>query len=143
MQLTLEKVLVLKNVPLFQNIPETVLADIISASEEISFVQGTDIINNGDNWNDLYIILNGQVSITKNGKVVSELSNYDIFGEIAALNPTISDLTITAIEDTFVYKISGFVLYRLMNEHKALERSIIISLCQRIRDLESKLDETI
>lgn len=135
MHLTLEKVLILKNVPLFSNIQESVLSDIVAACEEISVVMGTDIIQEGQFSDDLYIILQGQVRVHQSGQTIRELSVYDTFGELSALDPTTSDVTATTLEDTTLFKISGPTLYRLMNEHKALEKSIISLLCKHIRKL--------
>lgn len=138
MQLTLEKVLILKNVPLFAGIPEATLSDIIAASEETAAMIGTDIVREGDMWNELYIILQGQVRLHKNGKTLQEYATFDIFGELSALDAAPSDITVTALEDTVMYKIHGSTLYRLMNAHKALERSIIRMLCHRIREMRSE-----
>lgn len=138
MQLTLEKVLILKNVPLFAGIQEATLSDIIAASEETAAMIGTDIVRQGDMWNELYIILQGQVRLHKNGKTLQEYSTFDVFGELAALDAAPSDITVTALEDTVMYKIHGATLYRLMNAHKALERSIIRMLCQRIRNMRAE-----
>lgn len=120
MRLTLEKVLILKDVPLFAGIPEATLSDIIAASEEITVMIGTDLIREGEAWNDMYIILQGQIRFHKNGTTVREYNALDVFGELTALDPAPADVTVTALEDTTLFKISGPALYRLMNEHKAL-----------------------
>ncbi len=141
MRLTLEKVLILKDVALFAGIPEAALSDIISASEETAAMIGTDIVKQGELWNDLYIILQGQVRLHKDGKTIKEYNALDVFGELAALDAAPSEITVTALEDTTLYKIPGSALYRLMNEHKALERSIIQTLCRRIRSMRTQLFE--
>ena len=142
MRLTLEKVLILKNVPLFAGIPEAALSDIISEAEETAAMIGTDIVKEGTVWNDLYIILQGQVRLHKAGKTIQEHNALEIFGELSALDSAPADVTVTALEDTTLFKIPGPALYRLMNEHKALERSIIKMLCRRIRKMRAELFET-
>ena len=142
MRLTLEKVLILKNIPLFAGIPEAALSDIIAASEETAAMIGTDIIKEGSEWNDMYIILQGQVRFHKNGQTLRECNALEVFGELAALDPVQADITVTALEDSTLFTISGPALYRLMNEHKALERNIIQSLCRRIRALRSLSTDT-
>lgn len=133
MRLTLEKVLILKNIPLFAGIPEAALSDIIGASEETAAMIGTDIVKAGDPWNDLYIILQGQVRAYRNGQTLREFNALSTFGELAALDAETADMTMTALEDTTMFKISGPALYRLMNEHKSLERNLIKTLCERLR----------
>ncbi|MBR1778757.1 MAG: cyclic nucleotide-binding domain-containing protein [Alphaproteobacteria bacterium] len=134
MRLMLEKVLILKNIPLFAGIPETVLSDLIAASEETAAMIGTDIIKEGETWNDLYIILQGQVRAHRKGQTIREFNALTTFGELAALDAETADMTITALEDTTMFKISGPALYQLMNEHKSLERSLIKILCRRLRE---------
>ena len=138
MLLTLEKVLVLKNVPLFAGIPEAALSDIVAAADETAAMIGADIVKAGEPWNDMYIILQGQVRLHRNGQTVKELNALDVFGELAALDQAPADVTATAVEDSSFFKISGTALYRLMNEHKALERNIIQDLCGRIRKLRAE-----
>ena len=104
MRLTLEKVLILKDVALFAGIPEAALSDIISASEETAAMIGTDIVKQGELWNDLYIILQGQVRLHKDGKTIKEYNALDVFGELAALDAAPSEITVTALEDTTLYK---------------------------------------
>ena len=133
MRLTLEKVLILKNIPLFAGIPEAALADIINASEETASMIGTDIVKQGEIWNDLYIILQGQVRAHRNGQTLREFNALTTFGELAALDAETADMTITALEDTTMFKLTGPALYRLMNEHKSLEKNLIKTLCERLR----------
>ena len=133
MRLTLEKVLILKNVPLFAGIPEATLSDIVAASEEITVMIGMDLIREGEAWNDMYIILQGQIRFHKNGTTVREYN---------ALDPAPADVTVTALEDTTLFKISGPALYRLMNEHKALGKNIIRMLCRRIKSMRAQTFET-
>ena len=136
MRLTLEKVLILKNIPLFADLPEVALSDIISASEETAAMIGTDIVKEGETCNDMYIILQGQVRVHKNGQTVQEYNALTTFGELAALDAETAKTTITALEDTTMFKISGPALYRLMNEHKSLERNMFKMLCQRLRSAD-------
>ncbi len=137
MQLTLEKVLVLKKVPLFSGIPETVLSEIVAACEETAALMGSDIVREGEMWSDMYIILHGQVRLHKQGKTFGERASFDEFGELSALDPAPAEVTVTALEDTTMFKLSGTALYALMNEHKSLERSIVSSLSRRIREMRA------
>lgn len=138
MQLTLEKVLVLKKVPLFSGVPETVLSEIIAACEETAALMGSDIVREGEMWSDMYIILHGQVRLHKQGKTVAERASFDEFGELSALDPAPAEVTVTALEDTTMFKLPGAALYRLMNEHKALERGIVSSLSRRVREMRAE-----
>lgn len=133
MSLIFEKVLILKNVPLFADVPEGVLSDIIIGGQEISAVEGTDIVKEGNKWNDLYILLQGQVKEHKNGQDIREFNAPASFGELAALDAETAPAAFTAQEDSVLLKLSGEALYRLINEHKSLEKSLFKTLCRRLR----------
>lgn len=134
MQLTLEKILVLKNVPLFKDVPEPALADFIASSEELAAVAGADLIREGEMQNDMYVVLQGRLRVYKDGKTVTELRNHSVFGVIYALDEDVSTVNVSALEDTTLFRVSGETLYQLMSEHKSVEKSIIASLCRQLRE---------
>lgn len=135
MLLTLEKILILKNVPLFKDIPEPALADFISSAEELAAVEGADLLNVNDEWSDMYVVLQGRLRVHKDGKTLKELGNTSVLGVLYALDPAVSGVTVSVLEDTTLFRVPRETLYRLMSEHKSLEKAIIGSLCGQLRDL--------
>jgi len=133
MQLTLEKILILKQIPLFSDVPEPSLADFVSSSEEFSVVAGADLIRKNTVWQDMFVLLQGQIRIAQDAHILADLSNHAVFGEIYALAPQQTDLTVTALEDSTLFRISGEALYQLMYEHKSIAKGIITNMCKRIR----------
>ena len=134
MSLIFEKVLVLKNVSLFTGVSENILSEIVACGEEVSAAEGKDVVKEGQAWNDLYIVLRGQIKEHKNGREIRDFNAPVSFGELAALDAETAPATFTAQEDSTLLKLSGKELYRLMNEHKALEKSMFKALCQRLRE---------
>ena len=84
MLLTLEKILILKTVPLFKDIPEPALADFISSAEELAAVEGSDLLNVNDEWSDMYVVLQGRLRVHKDGKTLKELGNTSVLGVLYA-----------------------------------------------------------
>lgn len=135
MLLTLEKILILKTVPLFKDIPEPALADFISSAEELAAVEGADLLNVNDEWSDMYVVLQGRLRVHKDGKTLKELGNTSVLGVLYALDPAVSDVAVSVLEDTTLFRVPSETLYQLMSEHKSLEKAIIGSLCGQLRDL--------
>lgn len=135
MLLTLEKILILKTVPLFKDIPEPALADFISSAEELAAVEGADLLNVNDEWSDMYIVLQGRLRVHKDGKTLKELGNTSVLGVLYALDPAVSGVAVSVLEDTTLFRVPSETLYQLMSEHKSLEKAIIGSLCGQLRDL--------
>ena len=104
MRLTFEKVLFLKTVPLFENIPESVLSDIVEQSSDVTAILGSDIVKAGEVLDSLYIVVQGAVRFSKEGKTIKDIKKGGSFGEVYAFDPAPVDITISAIDDTLISK---------------------------------------
>jgi len=133
MRLTFEKVLFLKTVPLFENIPESVLSDIVEQSSDVTAILGSDIVKAGEVLDSLYIVVQGAVRFSKGGKTIKDIKKGGSFGEVYAFDPAPIDITISAIDDTLMFRLTKDDLYNLINEHPDIARALIPSLCRRLR----------
>ena len=138
MRLSLEKVLVLKNIPAFADVSESALSDFIYASEEVAFAKGKDILKKGEVNKYLYILLAGMVRLTDGETILSEVSVQEMFGEMTALNPTAIDVTVTAMEETLALRISSENLYEMMALHPNITKGIIKTLVNRLKVLDNR-----
>merc|ERR1712039_287279 len=82
---------VLKSVPLFANMTETEVENIIDALKLEKYPQGHVIIRQGEEGNHFYIIYEGQVVASRQVPETSEVQEYlhqvgDYFGELALLH---------------------------------------------------------
>ncbi|MGM0589563.1 MAG: DUF5995 family protein [Bacteroidota bacterium] len=82
---TVEKVLYLKNVELFNEIPAEDLTSIAKVAQEHAFSPQEALIEQGTPGKNLYIITEGQVEVVKDDSVVTTLSEGDVLGEISLL----------------------------------------------------------
>lgn len=138
MRLSLEKVLVLKNIPAFVDASESALSDFIYASEEVAFAKGKDILKKGDINNFLYIVLSGMVQLREGDTILNEIQSQEMFGEMTALIPSAIDVTVTAIEETIVLRISSENLYEMMSLHPNIAKGIIKTLVSRLKILDNR-----
>ena len=63
MLLAIEKVLILKSVPIFASVPEAELVDLATIVESEDFSEGELIIREGDLGTSMYIVASGKVRI--------------------------------------------------------------------------------
>jgi CRP-like cAMP-binding protein len=61
------------------------------------------------------------------------LGSRELFGELAALDPEPRSASVTAIEDTLLFRLDERVLYEMMAENQALTRGLIRMLCRQLR----------
>ena len=137
MSLTIERVLILRSTSVFSEVPEEDLLELAAGVEEIEARQGERIIEKGELGSSLYIVVDGKVRAHDGDQELRVLGSREIFGELAALDPEPRSASVTAIEDTLLFRLDERVLYEMMAENQALTRGIIRMLCRRLRTRRS------
>ena len=137
MRLTFEKILALKSMPLFENVNQNVLTDVISKAEETLVAAGDDFIKSGENVSALYIVSQGLVRVHKGGKTIAELGPNRYWGLLFAFDPSPTQFTFTAAEDTLLFKLGGDALYEVLVDHKEVAQNLIMTMCRRVKEKDS------
>jgi len=96
------------------------------------------VFENGDLGTSMYIIVEGKVKVHVGESVFATLGERTIFGELAALDPEPRTASITAIEDTYLFKLEQKALYELMSENSDISKGIFHVLCNRLREANKK-----
>lgn len=138
MSMTFEKVLVLKNVPIFKEATEAALADLISVAEERTYKAGDVILDSQTENTYLYIILSGAVRVMDGDEIYHELGPRQFFGEMTVLSPAIMPFENIAHDKTTVLKISGDKLYQMMALHPTVAKGFMGELSKRLRQEQLK-----
>jgi len=132
-QSTAERLTILRSVSIFTETPEESLVDAAGLLEEVEFKAGQTIFEKGDLGDCMYIIVHGKVKVHDGELMLNYLGKWDVFGEMAALDPEPRSATVTAVEDTYLLRLGQVDLYELMNRRTGVSRGIIQILCQRLR----------
>jgi CRP-like cAMP-binding protein len=133
MLLTIEKVLILKSVPIFSSVPEGQLVDLATIAESVEYEAGEIIMNQGDLGTSMYIVVDGRVRIFEGEKDLAEHGTRAVFGELAALDPEPRAASVQALEDCTLLRLDGESLYDLMSGNKEVTRGIVHVLCDYTR----------
>jgi HEAT repeat protein len=137
--LTIDRVLVLKNIRIFSHTPDEYLASVASYLQEINVKQGELIFEKGAIGRSLFIIVNGKVKLHSQDIVLGILGNNEVFGEWAALDPEPRAASVTALEDSTLFKLEHDALYDLMSFDIEIVRGILHILCQNLRNVTEEL----
>jgi ATP:ADP antiporter, AAA family len=133
MLLTIERVLVLKSVTIFDDVPEEVLAALSVEMEEVEVEAGETIYEKGGSGRTMYIIASGGAKVHDGDRTFVTLEERDFFGELTTLDPAPHSATITAVKPTRLLGLDREALYELMSDHPEVLREIIHELCDRLR----------
>ncbi|HEX7170665.1 MAG TPA: MFS transporter [Rubrobacter sp.] len=93
----------LRSLPIFAPLPAPALERVVSRLIPTEVAPGTEIVRQGDPGDRFYVIEEGDVMVSKNGRQVATLERGDFFGEIALLREIPRTATVTARTDTSLY----------------------------------------
>lgn len=136
--ITYEKVLVLKNVPLFEKASELALSDLISVAEEQMLKDGEVLLTEKQENDALYVVLSGLIEVLRHKKVIQEFGPRQLIGETTVFSPAPLNAELRAKEKTFLLRVSSDQLYRVMALHPTLAFSFLEELSRRVRLAEKK-----
>jgi len=136
---TVEKVLTLKNVALFREIPGEVLADIAFLLDEVNFDRGTYIVTEGEVGTELFVVVSGKLDALTGGHKVAEFVEGDYFGEMAIIDSQTRSATVIAMSDVTLLRIDKNDFYDILSQREEVAIGIIKVLSQRIRELNQKV----
>ena len=97
----------LRRLRFFDQFTDAQIDEFMHASNMLSFRPGDTIIREGNIDNAFYIVVVGQVRVSKGGKELMTLGKGDVFGEIAFLSAVKRTATVDAATEVLALKISA------------------------------------
>jgi CRP-like cAMP-binding protein len=130
---TIEKVLFLKRVDLFRQIPGEDLAQVAQIAKEVYFEQGQQIIKQGDVGDCLYLIIEGEVKVLSDDKEITRFGEKESVGEMSILDAEPRSASVFAVSDVVLLKIKQEDFYEMISERPEIAQGVIKVLTRRLR----------
>jgi CRP-like cAMP-binding protein len=130
---TLEKVLILKGVHIFAETPAEVVADVATIVTEVEIAAGETLFEKGERGDSMYVIVSGKVRVHDGSRTVAELGERQVFGEMALLDPEPRSASVTALEDTQLFRVEAEPFFELIDDRPEVARGIIRVLTGYVR----------
>lgn len=134
----MEKVLFLKSIDLFSQIPGEDLVRVAQIAEEIDFEPRETVMAEGEIGDSLYLIVDGKVQVFKGDRLIVELGERECVGEMAILDSEPRSATVKASGPVSALKIEREDFYDVMNEKTEIAQGIIKVLTRRLRQTTAK-----
>jgi|WetSurMetagenome_2_1015567.scaffolds.fasta_scaffold435700_1 CRP/FNR family transcriptional regulator, cyclic AMP receptor protein len=140
------KLELLRKVPLLADLPEAQLGDLASYLKEKHFRRGEYIIYEGDEGNELFIIIEGLVKITKlnedgREKILATLGEGEFFGELALVDGAPRSATVQAKSACIMYSLARNEFLNLLRQAPEVCLSIITVLARRLREANIQIED--
>jgi CRP-like cAMP-binding protein len=125
----------LRLVPLFSHCSNDDLAHIARAVDAIAVEPGRVLVTEGEIGREAFICLDAQVEVSTDGETIATLGPAEPFGEMALLERTPRNATVTVSKAGTVLVIGQREFAGLLEE-PAFARTIMIALADRVRDMD-------
>jgi len=130
---TIEKVIFLKSVDIFEHATIEQLGRIAGLTEEVHFKPGEIIFEEGQPGDAFYLLLSGQVLIERNGNTLREMKEKEAFGTLEVLDFHPRAVTAKAIDQVRALKLNGQEFHDLLSLDIEMVQAVFRMLCGLVR----------
>ena len=126
----------LRNVSLFQSCSQKDLEKIAKAGDEVTMPAGSLIVDQGQTGREAFIVLEGTVTVKRNGKKVASLGPGTVVGELSLLDHGPRTATVICESECTLLLLSQRHFMAVVDDVPALSHKLLATLAGRIRDLD-------
>ncbi|MGH0028439.1 MAG: HEAT repeat domain-containing protein [Myxococcota bacterium] len=142
----MERLLALKQVPLFANLTLDQLEAIHQLAHEVTFLPNEVVMREGEPGSELFLLLEGRLDVylgwdTPEQSRLGEITAVDYVGEMAILDDAPRSATIVAVEHSRMLSLEGESLKDLILQMPEISFEIFRVLTTRVRTAERRLQE--
>ena len=127
------KVDALSRAPLFQGLARDELGQLAKVTEDLDVEEGKVLCREGETAREFFVIVDGEASVTKDGREIARLRSGDFFGEIALVEHVPRTATVTAATPLRFFVLTSQAFWSLLESQPGVERKIFRTLAQRLR----------
>lgn len=133
---------VIKSSPLFFELFDEEIESIISDCSVLNLEEGDYIFKEGEEGNEIYLILTGCAAVKKGELTLVELKKGDLFGEMVLLDERTRSADIMATTFTDVLVLSYDVIFGVFKKNPKIFSILMLNLCRLLaKRLKSSSNE--
>jgi CRP/FNR family cyclic AMP-dependent transcriptional regulator len=126
----------LRNVSLFAGCTRKELERIARSGDEITMTAGSLVVDQGQTGREAFVILDGDVSVKRNGRKVATLGPGAIVGELSLLDHGPRTATAVCETDCSLFVISQRHFLAVLDDVPTIGHKLLSALAGRIRELD-------
>jgi len=130
---TIEKVIFLKSVDIFEHATVEQLGRIAGLTQEVHFDPEETIFKEGELGDAFYLLLSGRVFIEKNGNTLREIKEKEAFGTLEVLDFHPRAVTAKAVDQVRALKLNGQEFHDLLSLDIEMVQAVFRMLCGLVR----------
>jgi flavin reductase (DIM6/NTAB) family NADH-FMN oxidoreductase RutF len=124
----------LERAPVFSSLAPEILAAIIAEGEERTFEPGEFIVREGDPGDELFVILEGEARVERNGNRLATFGQGEFFGEISVFDGRVRSADVLAATPLRTLAISRELVRAALEREPHAAWAMLETLAARFRD---------
>ena len=139
-----ETVELLGRVPLFAELSEQELEQVVSVAIPRSFPKGVRVFHEGDDSDACYVVRSGDLRVTRehsDGRAIAlaTLGSGDFFGELAMLDGGSRSASVETLSDVELLALPAIDMRRVIAAHGEIAAKLIVALTRRLRETNERV----
>lgn len=130
-----QKLELLKRTPLLAGLSKHDIEEVGRLADEVDVRAGRVLMKEGDPGREFFVIIDGQVDITRGGQHLRTMGAGEFLGDIALVIERPRTATATAITDSRLLVLDHREFHSLMDQFPSIRISVLESVALRLRDL--------
>jgi CRP-like cAMP-binding protein len=126
----------LQQVTFFSACSRKDLRKVAKRSKDRRVAAGTTIVNEGENGTEFFVILEGTVSVSREGRRIATLGPGSAFGELALLVDAPRNATVVADTDVGLVVVAQREFEGLLDEAPGFARKMLAGTAHRLREAD-------
>jgi signal transduction histidine kinase len=133
---------ILRGLPYFSDLPQALLEQVCRRSEKVTIPAGARIIEENSHSEDMYVVVDGELQVTKAGLdrevFLANLGPGEVVGEIALLDNAPRTASVTATRESTLIRIPAEAFEALISDSRVVRR-MFRTVTSRLRGIEDTL----
>jgi CRP-like cAMP-binding protein len=119
--------------PFFARLSRGELLEVAKATEDMEVPEGKVLTRQGESGREFFVIIEGEVSVAKDGSEIRTMGPGDFFGEIALLEDTPRTATVTATTPLRFFVLTRQSFRSLLAHQPEIEEQVTKAVQERVR----------
>ncbi|HVA74129.1 MAG TPA: cyclic nucleotide-binding domain-containing protein [Acidimicrobiales bacterium] len=133
-----DKIAILSRLPLFEACTKRELASMASLTVDTERPAGSVLTREGRDGGLMFVIVDGEAEVERDGKVIKRLGPGDVIGELSLIDGLPRSANVRAVTDTRVLELARDDFRTLADGSPKFVRNLLRALSLRIRDMDER-----
>jgi CRP-like cAMP-binding protein len=131
------KVEALKRAPLFESLSRPELEELAKRTDDLDFAAGKVLCKEGESGGEFYVIMSGEVEVTRGGKTLATVGDGGFFGEVSLVQDVPRNATVTATTPIRSFVLTRGRFLKLLDDQPGVERKVLRALANRLSSVSN------